>query len=471
MAQLLERPSTVHSDRLTRQELTWLLTQEARTAAENLRKGVAVLAAPEIRTMEAPGPHHSVEPELDALDDAMKMLASLHTGSASRGRRGRIDLAALLWEVAPNARVSIEPGGGTEVFGEESELRRMLQVLVGSTSPSGSGREMGTPELSIRREGSDVRVSVTLGPDSSANAETERAWLSRMSLRYGGRFELEGGIESIVLPADGASEERELDALRRELSAAQKQGEAYARELAAVFAYSQSPPPRFSSKPAEANVELGVLVGMAAGMAAQLRGVFSVIEREVGGGERDAAAQPSTALSERLAYANELVSDLVRLAQCPVHESVQHVDVADAVRAAMAEELPRAARRGVTLTPLVPASLDIESRPGAVLLVSRLLISEAVSATPRGGEVKVTLERDRTGRGVRLQVEDGGQPIPAEAWPGVVSAQLDPSTVGRPSTVALFWVQTIAHHLGASFMTLARPEHTRGAVELKLPLR
>ena len=54
----------------------------------------------------------------------------------------------------------------------------MLQVLVGSTSPGGSGGEMGTPELAIRREGAEVRVSVTLGPDSSANAETERAWLA-----------------------------------------------------------------------------------------------------------------------------------------------------------------------------------------------------------------------------------------------------------------------------------------------------
>src|SRR5262252_6131299 len=103
----------VHSERLTRQELTWLLTQEARSAAEKLRKGVAVRIAPETASAGA----SSIEPELDALDDAMKMLASLHAGSATRGRRGRIDLASLVWELAPNARVSIEPGSGTEVFG------------------------------------------------------------------------------------------------------------------------------------------------------------------------------------------------------------------------------------------------------------------------------------------------------------------------------------------------------------------
>src|SRR5262249_6172930 len=107
-----ERPP-VQSERLTLQELTWLLTQEARSAAEKLRKGVAILAAPDPSTSVHPAP--SVEPELEALDDAMQTLASLHTGR-SRGQRGRIDLAALLYEVAPNARVSIEPGSGTEVF-------------------------------------------------------------------------------------------------------------------------------------------------------------------------------------------------------------------------------------------------------------------------------------------------------------------------------------------------------------------
>ena len=38
--ELSKGDGTVHSDRLTRQELTWLLTQEARSAAEKLRKGV-----------------------------------------------------------------------------------------------------------------------------------------------------------------------------------------------------------------------------------------------------------------------------------------------------------------------------------------------------------------------------------------------------------------------------------------------
>jgi hypothetical protein len=433
----------VHSDRLTRQELTWLLTQEARSAAEKLRKGVAVLST-EIRGQTDPPPPN-VEPELDALDDAMKMLATLHTGGTTRSRRGRIDLAALLWEVAPNARVSIEPGSGTEVFGDESELRRMLQVLVGSTNPAASGSsEMGTPELSIRREGPEIRVSVMLGPDSSANAETERAWLSRMATRYGGRLELEGATESILLPADGAHDQREVADLRRELEAAQRQGEAYARELAAVFSYSQAPPPRFSSQPAEPQQPLSALCAMAAGMSAQLRSIFSTIEREIGA-LRERGAAPET-IAQQTSLGSEIVTDLVRLGQCPVYESVQHLNLADAVRAVMADLESRATKRGVGLKSHIPGHVDLESRPVTTALLARTLINDAILATPRGGHVTVTVETSP--KGTVLRVEDDGPRIPEETFASLLSTRLDPSTIGRPSTIALFWGQTLAEHIG-----------------------
>src|SRR5271170_7672772 len=159
----------VTKGRLTRQELGWLLTQEAAGAAERLRMGVQVLKSnvpPPLEGGAAP-----VDATLDALDDAMRMLSNIHkVPSNVRGRRGRIDLAALLWEVAPEARVSIEPGGGTEISGDEAEIRRMMHLLVGHGSGAGSA-------VTVRRDGDDVCVSVVLGPDSSATADTERAWL------------------------------------------------------------------------------------------------------------------------------------------------------------------------------------------------------------------------------------------------------------------------------------------------------
>src|SRR6185503_10549155 len=114
--------------------------------------------------------------------------ASLHGRPLPRGRRGRVDLTALLWEVAPEARVQIEMGEGTTVFGDETELRRMLQVLI---AQGGDPTNLtGAPEVSIHRVGADVSVRVNLGPETPVNFETERVWLSRMALRYGGRLEL-----------------------------------------------------------------------------------------------------------------------------------------------------------------------------------------------------------------------------------------------------------------------------------------
>ena len=430
----------MHSDRLTRQELTWLLTQEARSAAEKLRKGV--LANPEVRAATIP-PMPSFEPELDALDDAMKMLATLYAGGSTRSRRGRIDLAALLYEVLPTARVSIEPGSGTEVFGDETELRRMLQVLVGSTNPGGGGGEMGTPELSVRREGSEIRVSITLGPDSSAHAGTERAWLSRMATRYGGRLELEGGTASIMLPADGANDQREVADLRRELEAAQRQGEAYARELAAVFSYSQTTPPRFSSHPADANRALNAISAMAAGVSVQLRNIFRSLSRDATAVRELSAASPS---ADPFELGLEFVRDLARLAECPLYESVQHVNFADAVRAALAELENRASRGGVLLKGQIPGHASIESRPAAAALLARTLVQDAISATPAGGTVRVELET--LDKGVRLLVQDGGAPISDEILSALIANRTDPSTFGRPPTIALFIAQALAQHLG-----------------------
>jgi len=433
----------LHSERLTRQELTWLLTQEARSAAEKLRKGV--LAGPEVRGATVP-PGPSFEPELDALDDAMKMLATLYAGGAARGRRGRIDLAALLYEVAPNARVSIEPGSGTEVFGDETELRRMLQVLVGSTNPAGGGGEMGTPELSVKREGSGIRVSVMLGPDSSANAGTERAWLARMATRYGGRLELEGGTASIMLPADGATDQREVEDLRRELEAAQRQGEAYARELAAVFSYSQSSPPRFSSHPAESNKGLNAISAMAAGVSVQLRSLFRALSRREPSASTERSPSYPPSPGDPIELGTELVTDLARLAECPVYESVQHVNFADAVRSAMAELEARAARRGVILKGQIPSHADIESRPATAALLARTLIHDAILATPSGSMVKVSVEPKS--KGVHFVVTDGGGPVSEDVLTARIANRTDPSTVGRPCTMAPFVGRGPAQYVG-----------------------
>ena len=156
------------------------------------------------------------------MEDAINMLSALNSGTrGKKARRGRIDLAALLYEVAPNARIAIEPGAGTEVFGEESDMRRMFHMLVNQDSNA----QGGPSEVEIRRQGEWVKIAVQLGPEQQVGAaDVERRWLARMATRYGGWTELEGGTQAIFLPADGASDQREVVELRKELVQAQQLG-------------------------------------------------------------------------------------------------------------------------------------------------------------------------------------------------------------------------------------------------------
>ena len=424
--------------RLTRQELSWLLTQEAQGAATRLRQGVQIMRTvppPSIREAElppAPESSGTLDASLDALDDVMRMLENLHAKPTTQARRGRIDLAALLWEVAPEARVQIEPSGGTEVFGDESELRRMLHVLVGHGSGLGS-------QVTIRGDGKEVRVAVTLGPDSSASAETERVWLSRMALRYGGRHELEGATEVLILAADEEREEKA--ALRKELDEARKQGEAYARELAAVFekgeelsTASSYPPP-----PMDPTTErLDSVARLCAGIAAELRAVLAPLGRELAQIRPPSDQEDSMArVQKRVAFASDFVSMLASIGELEADELPAESDLAKVVRTAIESLVARKDRAGVrvTLRTGMETKVAVRLSPRGAALLTREIIGLAISATPRDGEVIVDAYTDPLG--ARLVVDDAGPPLPASARRGYLALELDGGSYGRPSAVPL----------------------------------
>jgi signal transduction histidine kinase len=485
--------------RLTRQELGWLLTQEASGAAERLRLGVQVL-----KTNAPPAPSSLATPEivdpvaqtgldatLDALDDAMKMLSSLHQRpSAVRGRRGRIDLASLIWEVAPDARVSIEPGSGTEVLGDEGELRRMLHVLIGHGTGAGSAitirrdsddvrvavvlgpdssataeTEPGSA-ITIRRDSDDVRVAVVLGPDSSATAETERAWMSRMAIRYGGRYELEGGAEVLTLPADGVSERNEREALRRELEEARKQGEVYARELAQAYAQegpsSTSPSTFPPAHPMPAHERFGVLSRFASGIAAELRAMLSPAARLVPpprpasgpGGPPSASAEPAAQAEERwdtvrraLARTQDFVGALAHLGELDPEESAADVDLVEAAKNAASSLTARAERSDVKVT-VTGEPQGVRTAPRAVAVLLREILGQAIAASPRGSEVKVAIEGSPGG--VSITCDDAGAPLPAKARRAFLGLELEPGTYGRSTSVPLYVAGEIASWRGAT---------------------
>jgi two-component system OmpR family sensor kinase len=456
----------VSKGRLTRQELGWLLTQEAQGAAERLRTGVATLTGPPRAPDVRVAPDAAVVDEtLSALDDTMKMLSSLHAQPTGiRGRRGRIDIASLLWEVAPEARVSIEPGSGTEVFGDEAELRRMFHVMLGHGSGTGS-------TVAIRREADEVVVRVALGPDSSATADTERAWLSRMAIRYGGRYELEGSTEALALPAEGVESRDDLARLRKELEEAKRQGETYARELAAVWtagdeAHSSA---HLSSSPPEGG-RYGALTRLAGGVAATLRGMLSPVGRELTElraslsprkSSPDLEAVARLGLDERLEeirrkllIVQDFVADLAAVGDSNAGEGPRSLDLASVVKSELKALEARTARAGIDVRLRIVAAAPAEEvaaalAPSEASLLVRELVLHAIAASPRGSSVFVTLLAPTVELGARIVVDDSGTILPAAARDALLALEVEPGTFGRPSTIALFVAAEIALAQGA----------------------
>ena len=443
--------------RLTRQELSWLLTQEAQNAAERLRVGVQVLRTQAPPPLPAPAaiitedPAHHVDASLDALDDVMKMLSNLNQRQSSSQlavapRRGRIDLAAVIVEVAPEARVSIEPGSGTEVYGDEADFRRMLQVLIGHGTGEGSS-------VTVRRDGENVRVSTSLGPDSSPTAGTERAWLARMALRYGGRHELEGGNETLVLPAEGSADRTEREALRKELDEARKQGEVYARELAAVFDRGEEVQTVSSVPPAPgppAADRFSTITKVCAGVASELRATLGPLTKELASLRRhEVTDEQLDTLRRRLSNTQELVASLRSIGGLPSQELATEVDLTDIAKGAARDGTVFGERNQVKVVVKAAEGTRPYVRCGAKVIaaLARELVAHAVAASPKGAVVEITVTADPTGP--RLIVDDAGSPLPASGRRAFLALETHAGQYARPSGLPIFMAAELAACIGA----------------------
>jgi signal transduction histidine kinase len=269
-----------------------------------------------------------------------------------------------------------------------------------------------------------------------------------MAVRYGGRLELEGGLQSIVLPADGASDQRELAELRRELEQAQQLGEAYARELAAVFAAGSPPVERASIHPAEvATARFEMLRAMAASIVRLLREWLEALRVDAAHASEELGetAPVVQALQRRVTAAHELASELERIAACPTEEPTKTCDLIALARDAVASAETRAARHDVRLVVDAPERLEVKLPQAAVLLLLRSLLDHAIAATPR--DATITLRLARAEGAVRLAVEDGGPAVPEDAR-DLLRYRVDPTSFGRPGGPALLVAEAVAAHLG-----------------------
>jgi signal transduction histidine kinase len=337
----------------------------------------------------------------------------------------------------------------------------MLHLLVSQTNASPSSTGAGSSEVEIRRHGEWVKISVELGPDASPTAELERRWLSRMAVRHGGRLELEGGVETMWLPADGASDQREVAELRRELEQAQQLGEAYARELAQVFSAAASPPIPSSIVPGDASTRLDVVV---AAMNAITREMGSFLDAVRGILDEPSDARERLAnVRQRVTLGQEQVAELERVADCPLDEESATLDAAAILRDCVAALESRARRRHIRLKCDAPKRLETIARPAVLALMIRGLLDHALSATPRDGEVRIELT---DGAPVTLWVEDGGPVVPVAARAALLARRVDPTSLGRPDGISLLVADIAAGVLGSELSIHDVEGRTRFRVRL-----
>lgn len=437
---------------MTRQELGWLLAQEARGAARTLRAEVSELRAslPPKRTGEQERTSSlPVERSLNALDEAIALLGKLETGTKSRPRRGRIDLAALLFEVAPECRIEMAPGAGTEVIGDEHELRRMLHLLL--SNQGGMTDTQGVRAVGIRREGSWIKVTVELGPDAGATTEVERRWISRMAVRYGGKFELHGRQQSVLLPAETSSRE-EVDGLRRELFEAQQLGETYARELATVLGGGLAPTAPQATG-AASSTRLDILRAFAAGL-------LPTLQHLVGGGSGSGSMAPSAGSEAADAGLRDTLGELTALVALRSGES-RRVDLRSSIHAALARCSRRAQRRGVQVVVGALAPCPVDANAELLDVLVRNALEHAISASPAEWQVRLDLELD--GGEATLALHDGGPPVPPHVAGEFLNNRVEPGSLGRPAGIALLICYAALESLGG---TLEFRSAERGNVTL-----
>lgn len=370
----------VNLGRLTRQELGWLLAQEARGAAQKLRVEVGEMRSSFEDPDEDRGSSLPGELSLDVLDNAIDVLGQLQATPRTR-RKGHLDLGALLYELAPNWRVVLAPGSGTQVFGDEEEFRRMLQLLLTQSGLASNQNSMSEPAaraVEIRRDGQWVRVTTPLGPDTAATMELERRWLARMAMRLGGRYELHGKSQSLVLPAE-SDDRLELKALKEELHQAQQLGQSYARELAEVLTDAASHPVPTTDR--------GI--------------VFDCLQAVARSAERN---PQSTATA------------LAALSRVTPEEAVVDTPLDEAMDGALTQQSAALQARGVQVA-FEATGLRVRARPTALSIQLGLLLQHCADAPNPASVVRITAHRQSSVLTLAFQ----GAPIPSATETGPLS--------------------------------------------------
>lgn len=179
--------------------------------------------------------------------------------------------------------------------------------------------------------------------------------------------------------------------------------------------------------------------------------------------QAEAAAAAGQALVDTL-------DDLGALALPP--EPVTPVSLSPLVTDALAHLSDAARRRGVLLRTALSEDVTARANPEGFARLARELLTEAMEATPHGGQVIVTLTADDAAPNALLQVRDGGAALSEEE----IAIALDPtraatvstrfSRAGRPFRLAR--LGALARGMGGD-LALTRGLDTGLLVQVSLP--
>lgn len=392
-------------------------------------------------------PSGGVEGTLNRLDEAVGMLASLHGQPVQRPRKGKVDLAALLWEVAPGARADIQVGEGTTVFGDEGELRRMLGVLLAQ----GSGLHGKAAPVSLRRVDGYIHVAVQLGPDKAPTFDLERKWLARMAVRHGGRVELHGSTQTLILEAEVDESRREVQALRKELVDAHTRQQEIERELASRSDAPASMPFGQGSKRPPTPDAAASVIAVARASASQLRSAAAVFSRVSG-------------VSEEAADAASALSDLSRvlgaLGSTPVGEMPRAIALGDIIAESVRRASTQAAHRGIKVVVEGAGREEVVPVETWTTLLA-LLLENAIVGSPRDSQVTVGIASGER----EVYVEDSGPALGPRAQKLLLSREFEAYAHDRPPPVALLGAHVLAT---AAQATLLIDAGARGGCRIRV---
>jgi two-component system OmpR family sensor kinase len=204
-----------------------------------------------------------------------------------------------------------------------------------------------------------------------------------------------------------------------------------------------------------------------------VRGILAAIGRDDGAAARARRAGASgtprsneigASVGRHVTAASEVVSDLARLAGCPLNELPTTCNVADLVRDVVKAEQLRATRHGVSIQLEAPGTSRDDLLPvGTVHILFQELLDAAISVSP--ADTRVNVHVSDSGSSVIVTFDDSGPALSAKAKTGASARDYDALVQERAAALPLIAALAIASHIHAP---LSVEDSPRGGARLRV---